>query len=650
MGNISQLRRFFDVSTRARLLKYVADLTLWTVATPIAFFLRQGTLNHESWNQIATYLLISTPVRLALLMISRLERRSWRRATVQDLLVLGVVVGAGTVAGLATGEWLYTVGGFPRTAPLIAGTVALIFMGGARLALRIAWEESKREIDAERRVLLVGAGEAGARIATQLRRSTETGLFPVGFLDDDPAKAKMRFGGVPVLGATDDLARVVHRHGVEEVLITMPSATGEQTRSIVEAARAVRVPCRILPGLGELLTGGVDAATFRRIEVEDLLRRDPVRLDEAGLSAYLQHRVVLITGAGGSIGSELVRQAARLRPGRLILLGQGENSLHEAEQMLQRLFPGTDHQVVVGNVTDRRKVEEVFAAFRPDVVFHAAAYKHVPMLEYNPDEAIINNVGGTRIVAEAARDAGVARFVNISTDKAVNPVSFLGYTKLLAEEVVRHIAATLDGDRSFVSVRFGNVLGSRGSVIPIFERQIAAGGPVTVTDAAMTRFFMTIPEASQLVLQAGALADNGAVYVLDMGRPVRIHDLATDLIRLSGKDPERIPIIITGRRPGEKVHEELFTADEHPEPTANAKILVAGHNEQVSPELIGDIEVLIAAAEARDWDVMDLRMRGLFPDYAAPDSWLSIQPRRRSTRPGPPVGSPPPDRARPGEA
>jgi FlaA1/EpsC-like NDP-sugar epimerase len=426
----------------------------------------------------------------------------------------------------------------------------------------------------------------------------------------------MTIAGVPVLGTIDALADIVAEREIDQVLIAMPSVPGRRARRVVELARGAGVSCRILPGVTEiLLADDVRLTQVRDVQVEDLLRRTPVELDLRDGGNYVGGCTVLVTGAGGSIGSELVRQVARFAPKRMVLLGQGENSLHAIQEELRRSLPGLDAAVVVGNVQDALKMREVMGAFGPEVVFHAAAHKQVPLLEHNPDEAVLNNVGGTRTVAQAALEAGVARFVNISTDKAVNPVSMLGVTKAIAERVVLSEAAHAGPGQVFVSVRFGNVLGSRGSVVPVFQEQINRGGAVTVTDPEMTRYFMTIPEASRLVVQAGAFSDNGAVYVLDMGNPVRIVDLARDMIRLSGRDEDEIHIVYSGPRPGEKIAEELFTEAERTTTTRYEQILVARSEPTPEPDFDARVDLLVDAARRRDWAAMDSELGHLVPGF-----------------------------------
>ncbi|MGI6253847.1 MAG: polysaccharide biosynthesis protein, partial [Aminivibrio sp.] len=383
----------------------------------------------------------------------------------------------------------------------------------------------------------------------------------------------------PVLGTVKDLPYAARAKNVDEILIAIPSARGDAVRAILETARKANVPARIIPGMWEVLSGKVSISSIRDVEVEDLLNREPVRLDLDEIAGYIKGQTILVTGAGGSIGSEIVRQLLPFDPRRVILLGRGENSLFQIEQGLRNTLPVPDFTVVVADVRNRERLARVFEKHNPGVIFHAAAHKHVPLMEENPEEAVLNNIFGTQNLAELALEHDAKIFVNISTDKAVNPTSIMGASKRVAEMVVRTAAEQAKPGQAFVSVRFGNVLGSRGSVIPTFREQIQKGGPVTVTHPEMTRYFMTIPEAAQLVLQAGGMRQNGSVFVLDMGEPVRILDLADDLIRLSGLEPGNdIDIVFTGIRPGEKLFEELLTAEEGTEASKYKKIFVAKNN------------------------------------------------------------------------
>jgi FlaA1/EpsC-like NDP-sugar epimerase len=619
-GNRLERRRFRQ--------KLALDLLLWTVAGLLAFPLRAPQNSLGVWPVALAYSAATVPVSLGLLLKFRLPLQTYKQVTVADLQQILVAVGIGTTVDFGLGLAFYASGrGFPRTVPLIQGLLTIGALAGVRLFVRLRAERSQAaQADRQRRVLLVGAGNAGARIAREIRRHRATGIEPVGFLDDAPIKQHLTIAGLSVLGHIDDLPGVVEERKVAEVLLTLPSASGAVTRHVADLSRQAGVPLKVLPGVEQLLSGKITLSHFRPVQVEDLLRRPPVEFDEASMAGYLQGKVVLVTGAGGSIGSELVRQVANLSPSTIVLMGQGENSVHRIALELRRDSPQQRIALVIGSVRERRKVEDVIGTWRPDVVFHAAAHKHVPLLEANPDEAVLNNIGGTLAIAEVAREHGVARFVNISTDKAVNPVSMLGVSKSLAERVVRLVARDAPTGSVFVSVRFGNVLGSRGSVVPILEDQIRRGGPVTITDPGMTRYFMTIPEASRLVIQAGALGENGAVYVLDMGTPVRIEDLARDLIRLSGADPDDVTVVYSGVRPGEKLHEELFSPEEIAIATSHERILMARVAEAGGDLFRAGIDLLLDAAERRDLRQMDRLLSRLEPGFsrgsseAAPDA------------------------------
>jgi FlaA1/EpsC-like NDP-sugar epimerase len=581
----------------------------------MAFILR---LTHPSdqFLGMAIYTAAGIPLKVAFEYLFGLHRQRWRNVTVADLQTLGTAVAISTgflMAGALTAYWIV---GFPRTVPLIEGVLAFLALGGARLAQRLLAERSGVPTGTEQaptNILLVGAGDAGTRVAREMRRHPRLGLRPVGFLDDDQGKARLRVGGLPVVGGIENLPSIVAEGIVDEVLIAIPSASGRETRRIVELASVAGVRCRILPGVLAILSGDVSLSSIREVQVQDLLRRERIELDVATMSDSLTDRVVLVTGAGGSIGSEIVRQIAPFTPRRVLLLGRGENSLHAMEQELRRESPELEFITIVGSVCDAEKMDEIFGFHRPEVVFHAAAHKHVPMMESNPDEAVLNNVGGTRTVARAALQAGVQRFVNISSDKAVNPVSMIGITKQIAEQVVRRISQEAGPDQAFVSVRFGNVLGSRGSVVPVFQEQVRLGGPITITDPEMKRYFMTIPEASQLVIQAGSLGENGAVYVLDMGTQVRIVDLARDLIRLSGSDEDEFDFVYTGLRPGEKLEEELFTAEEQVVATRYEQIMVTRPQPPITTDFWATVDALLASAQQREWVGMDRLIRSLLP-------------------------------------
>jgi len=449
----------------------------------------------------------------------------------------------------------------------------------------------------------------------EIRRNPAMDLQPVGFVDDNPHKHGMLLGGeIRVLGSTEDIPAIVRTYRVQQILIAIPTATSAQMRRIVDVCQQAQVDVLTLPGVYELITGQVHVQRFRPVELADLLARDPVQTDTAKVAALLADRRVLVTGAGGSIGSELCRQIAHCQPSTLLLLGHGENSIYHIHGELRERFPDLDIHPIVADVRDAARIDQVFAQHRPDFVFHAAAHKHVPLMEQNPLEAITNNVGGTWTLAQAAQAHDTAHFVLISTDKAVNPTSMMGATKRVAEHIVR--AAAQRTGRGFEAVRFGNVLGSRGSVVPLFQKQIEAGGPVTVTHPEVKRYFMTIPEAVQLVLQAATLGRGGEVFVLDMGEPVKILDLARDMIRLAGlREGRDIDIVFTGLRPGEKLSEELFTPDETYTCSLHQKIFFAQNGHVSCDSLAAQVEQLLASAAQGDREATLAQLQALVPAY-----------------------------------
>jgi len=498
-----------------------------------------------------------------------LYRRLWAYASIWELLVISVAVTVSSM-GLALAELILNLiqqavlgpryMGFPRSAILIDWLLSTVLIGGFRFMLRVMGDFRQfapGHPARGRRVLVVGAGDAGALVVREMQRSSLLNYTPVGFVDDDPLKQAQRIHNVPVLGTLADLPRLVEQKRIDEVIIAIPSASGKVLRRIAEACRRAGVSFRTMPGLYELIGGNVSVSRLREVDIADLLRRSPARIDHAQVGLELMGKRILVTGAGGSIGRELCRQVARWNPDSLILLGHGENSIFETLTELRDTFPGLPIHPVIADVRDMDRLHTIFAGYRPQLVFHAAAHKHVPLMEVNVEEAVTNNILGTRNVVEACLLYEAERMTMISTDKAIRPTSIMGATKRIAELIV--LDAARRSGRQFSVVRFGNVLGSRGSVVPFFKRQIARGGPVTVTHPDMKRYFMTIPEAVHLVLQATTLGGGGEVFVLRMGEQVRILDLAEDLIRLSGLEPGKdIEIVFTGIRPGEKLSEELW--------------------------------------------------------------------------------------------
>jgi FlaA1/EpsC-like NDP-sugar epimerase len=522
--------------------------------------------------------LLVVAVKLPAFALSGFYNRWWRYVSTRDMwaVLRGVVLGSVAVFLVFTLFNIHRVA-VPRGVWFVDLLLCLAFIAGSRLLARTLIERPLPGRIVGRRgkdVVVVGAGDAGQLVVKEMQRSPSLGYAPIGLVDDDPRKRNLRLHGVRVLGTVDDLARIVRERRPEEVLIAIPSASGQLRARIVETAGKADVPVKTLPSIAELVSGDADLARqLRPVEVEDVLGREPVEIDFASVSGYLTGEVVLVTGAGGSIGSELCRQIARIAPAKLVLLDNAEPALFEIERELVRDRGFLAAAAVVGDVKDAAKLRQVFDKYRPSVVFHAAAYKHVAMMEANPLEAVRNNTLGTRVIADVAIEYGAKRFVLVSTDKAANPKTVMGQSKAIAEWIVEAWGNREGVETRFVAVRFGNVLGSSGSVIPIFRRQIARGGPVTVTHPEMTRFFMTIPEAVQLIVQAGAIGGRGQVYVLDMGEPVRIVDLAERMIRLSGKEPGAdIVLEFIGPAPGEKLHEELVGDDEMVSPSPYPKI------------------------------------------------------------------------------
>jgi FlaA1/EpsC-like NDP-sugar epimerase len=515
-------------------------------------------------------------LKLPIFLAFGLYGRYWRYAGIGDMIAVGLAVSASTLALALSGvaaSVLNLATGFSRSVLLIDWLLALVIIGGLRLSIRVISEASRRgekRGKQVRRVLVVGAGQGGTMVVREIRRNPQLGMEAVGFLDDDRAKRRKRVIGLPVFGGTESLRDVVSQRRIDEVIIAMPTAPGTALRRMADSCREAGVGSRTMPGVFELLDGVVNVSRLRQIDITDLLRRTPVPLDSIA-HPYLTGRIVLVTGAGGSIGVELCRQVARENPTGLILLGHGENSIFDAETELRRTFPSVPLRSVIADIRDKRRITDIFTTYRPAVVFHAAAHKHVPLMQENAEEAITNNVIGTATVVRAALAHDARRFVLISTDKAVAPTSIMGASKRLAETIVAD-AARRSG-RAFVSVRFGNVLGSRGSVVPHFKRQIELGGPVTITHPEMRRFFMTIPEAVHLVLQAGGMGAGGELFVLEMGEAVRVLDLARDVIKLSGYTLDEIPIVYTGIRPGEKLTEALWESGARVQPTAHPEIL-----------------------------------------------------------------------------
>ena len=520
--------------------------------------------------------------------IYKLYHKVWAYASVGELMA---IVKAITFSILVAAIVQYFVNDFSiyRRALIVTWLLHIILIGGSRFAWRIYRDRHNPSDQGKKRTLIVGAGSAGSMIARQMQTNHDNNeLLPVAFVDDDLSKQKMQIYEVPVLGKVKDITAIVEKQAIEHIVIAIPSLENEHLNKIVEACNQTKIKVQMIPKIEDIMTGKISVSHLKNVEVEDLLGREPVELDINRISDYVTKNTVLVTGAGGSIGSEICRQLMRFSPDRIILVGHGEFSIYSIDMELRQKHQTGDVEIipVIADVQDRKRMFDIVETYKPAIIYHAAAHKHVPLMEHNPHEAVKNNIIGTKNIAEAAATFAVETFVMVSTDKAVNPTNVMGATKRVAEMVVQDLAR--QSNTKFVAVRFGNVLGSRGSVIPLFKKQIERGGPVTVTHPEMTRYFMTIPEASRLVIQAGTLARGGEIFVLDMGEPVKIVDLARNLINLSGYTEEEIPIEFAGIRPGEKMYEELLGEDEvHPDQVYE-KIYI-GKTSEVDGEVLIDL-------------------------------------------------------------
>jgi FlaA1/EpsC-like NDP-sugar epimerase len=564
------------INVRNRYLLMV-DLVLVIISVLGSFALKLELDNlYPYYRAIFIMTLVAVIVKPLVYYSFGLYRRLWVYASVNELKIIVASVSVASIIVSAVMVVLFifnVITGLPRSVLGIDFLLSLVFVGGVRFALRIRAETRvpQNRNGKNHKVLVIGAGDAGILVVRELQKNQQSNLEPVGFLDDDLAKQKHEIYGIQVIGTLADLPEVLDIKTIDEVIIAIPSAPGRVVRKVADDCRLKGVPFRTMPGIFELIGGKVSVSRLREVDITDLLRREPARIHEEWIGDALKNKCILVTGAGGSIGRELCRQIARWDPARLILLGHGENSIFEALLELRENSPTLELIPVIADVRDIQRIESVLSEYHPQVIFHAAAHKHVPLMQINVEEAVANNVIGTRNLVGAAERNGVERFVLISTDKAVHPINVYGATKRLAEMIVLDAAHRTHG--VFTVVRFGNVLGSRGSVVPIFKRQIAQGGPITLTHPDMERYFMTIPEAVHLVLQAAAMGKGGEAFLLNMGQQIRILDLAEDLIRLSGLEPGRdIDIVFTGIRPGEKLREELWESDKTYEVTAHPEI------------------------------------------------------------------------------
>ena len=589
------------------LLLIVDVITIIGVALISLLIRFDGYITSHYLHQMIDALPIMVISYIVMLLSMHLYTRIWRYAGMREMVAVLIATTLG--AGLFyTGMYVFDKS-LPRSIYLISWILSTGVIGIGRMVLHyIAMRYGgKQSTDADMvNTLIIGAGDAGATIAREIERYHKRSRKVIGFIDDDESKFNRLMGGVRILGNRHDIPSIVKENKAKEIIIAMPSVTRNEIRNIMEICSPLKCKVNTLPGMYQLLDDEVLVSHLHPVSIEDLLERDEVRLDMDVVEHYIRDKVVLVTGAGGSIGSEICRQIMRVGPKQLLLLGHGENSIYLINQELKNIYKDGPIIPIIADIRDKQQLDQIFTQYNPQVVFHAAAHKHVPLMEIQPMAAVLNNIYGTRNVADVAGRHGVERFVMISTDKAVNPTSVMGATKRVAEKVIISMNDTYD--TKYITVRFGNVLGSRGSVIPLFKKQIEAGGPVTVTDPEMTRYFMTIPEASQLVLQAGAMGKGGEVFLLDMGEPVKIIDLARNMIRLSGLEPDKdIHIKITGLRPGEKKYEELLTSEEGTNRTNHTKIFEA-------PLDTVDRDWLIEKISTFDSCETDMDVIGVLPD------------------------------------
>src|SRR5215469_8541199 len=610
---------------RSRWTVFLHDLLWVPLAVLLAFWIRFNLTPIPSvyFSGMLLVIGLALPFHALTLWLFGCYRGIWRYASIPDLIRLLKAVALGALATLLGAFMFQRLEGVPRSVLVLYPILLTLGLGGSRLLYRAFKDRWMKLGEPAARALIVGAGRAGELLIRDLRRHGP--FLPVALVDDDAAKQGHEVQGVRVRGRLNDIGRLVRAYDVNIVLIAMPTASRKTMDRVVQVCNEVQVQCRTLPTLSELADGRVEVSRLRPVTVEDLLGREPVVLDNDAITGFLKGKRVLVTGGGGSIGAELCRQISRLEPALLVILDNSEYNLYRIDQELAATAPSLVFTSALGNIQDAEAMECLFARVKPEIIFHAAAYKHVPIVEDNVAEGVRNNIFGTRVIADAALRHGAHKFVLISTDKTVNPTNVMGTTKRVAELYCQ--ALNREESTHFVTTRFGNVLASNGSVVPLFERQIAAGGPVTVTDPDITRYFMTIHEAASLILQAGAIGRGGEIFVLDMGEPVRIRDLAEKLIQLSGLKPHQdIQIVYTGLRPGEKMHEELFYTREELQGTTHPKLLLANSLPASLEAMTADIERLYQAVDKADVDRARGLLRALVPEFTP-------QPESETRRP-----------------
>ncbi|KIE18058.1 lipopolysaccharide biosynthesis protein [Smithella sp. SC_K08D17] len=622
---------YFPIKNPKMYLMIFSDVLIFTLSIVISYLFRfEFLLSPFYIQQIKTVLLWIIPLKVIVFVFSGVYRGMWRYTSIRDFWLLARACLLSTLLILAVILYMSGFKGYSRSIFFMDGVFTFLLVGGKLMAIRSYYsgfanprirEELFPKV-AYKNVLIIGAGDAGEKILREIFENDQMHYKVVGFIDDDPQKKGRSIHGVPVLGNLGKITSIVQSEEIKEILIAIPSANGEQIRNIVETCKDCDVSYKILPGMGELIDGRVSIKVLRDISYEDLLGRPPVKLDNTGIRGYLKGKTVLITGCGGSIGSELCRQVIKYQPNYLVLLDASEMNLFNIQMELQNENNFHQCEAILGHVQNELLMEDIFKKYKPQIVFHAAAYKHVPMLERNPWEAVFNNIIGSRIAMEMSIKYQVERFVLVSTDKAVRPSNVMGTSKRVTELIMQ----SLQGNKTLLmAVRFGNVIGSSGSVIPVFRRQIEKGGPVTVTHPEVNRYFMTIPESTQLVLQAAAMGKGGEIFILKMGTPVKIADMARDLIRLSGKEPDTdIKIIYTGLRDGEKLYEELITEGEDILSTGHEKIMVLrsndhanglNHLQSMRQKLDKDIEELVKHSLDHNAGTIKKKLKEIVPEY-----------------------------------
>lgn len=594
----------------------ILDIVLINLAYILALYLRFDGYVPQSFME--TYLnnaIVISIIKIIVFYFFKLYKSIWKYASIDEMIE--IVLASVVANAIAMAYITLNQANMPRSIYLMVPILDMAFVGGVRFSYRALCRiknETPKNLEGCKRVLIVGAGSAGAMIIKELRNHRTLSSVPVAIVDDDLKKKNQNINGIPILGGREDIPKICKEENIDEIIIAIPSANKKEIREIVDETGKTKCKTKIVPGMYELIDGKVSIKEIRDVEIEDLLGREEINLDMNEICGYIEKRKILVTGGGGSIGSELCRQIARFNPEELIILDIYENNAYDIQNELLRKYDNLNLKVVIASVRDKKRIYEIIEREEPDVLFHAAAHKHVPLMENNPEEAIKNNVFGTLNLVQAADKYSVKKFVLISTDKAVNPTNIMGATKRICEKIIQ--SKNEESNTEFVAVRFGNVLGSNGSVIPLFKKQIAEGGPVTVTHEEVIRYFMTIPEACQLVLQAGSMAKGGEIFILDMGEPVKIMDLAKDLIRLSGFEPGvDIPIETTGLRPGEKLFEELLLDEEGISDTRHNKIFIGKPIFTDYNYLLEELEKLRYVTNTGDIEKIKEGIQGLVPTY-----------------------------------